>query len=487
MATTHNSTGRQVLWIISAIVLCILIPLVLYEATGGRINSLFPWWSLAVIVLSGMAYASVIASSERQLFGMVLWLFTYIFMGLAPYVQFRFNMVPTTTPYTNEAMFPLAGSLVLISASAVILGSTFARLQPRSTRKISKSIIDPRRANILSIIGFILFIYYSNAVGIGSFLLSRAELSSIRSELWPNPAQSSLLTGSLHMVLLIAFIAQMTVRQQRLAEGIKPAFIPAFITGALLLYVVNPISSPRYMFGTVALAVLATFGAYATINRFRIVAAGALLGMLTIFPLADLFRYTKETALEIQGPVEAMTSGDFDAFVQLSNTFTYVSAEGHTWGGQLLGVLLFWVPRSFWPTKPQDTGVVLANFMDYKFTNLSSPIWSELFIEFGWVGVIIGLGIMGYLFRTWDAKTEAFLRTSRVPPIVVSATAFYMIIVLRGSLLNAASYLLIILLGSWFVLRSPRRGYKSHRSADNPATHKEPTTSSSDSPMSNAK
>ncbi|WP_272027019.1 O-antigen polymerase [Kocuria rosea] len=449
--------GRQILWIISAMVLCIVVPLLVHEATGGPQNERNAWWSIAIIVFSGMAYAAVLASSTRQLFAMVLWLFTYLFMGVAPYVQYRLNVFPSTTPDMNQTLIPTAGILVLASSVAVIVGGWITNRQQWSRHAVVQAVVDRRRANWLTIFGIGLFLFYGSRVGFTSFLLSRTDLAAVRGAAWGNSATSALLTGALQMVLLVAFIAQMTLRRQPKSGGRRAAAMPALISGALLLYTVNPISSPRYVFGTVALAVLGALGAYATVTRFRVMAVAALVGMLTLFPLADLFRYSRDATVKVEGPIVAMTSGDFDAFAQIVNTLTYVDAQGVTWGWQMLGVLLFWVPRSIWPNKPHDTGIVLAEFMRYDFTNLSSPIWAELLINFGWVGVIIGMGLIGYWFRIWDARTHLYLRTHSIPPVVVCVVAFYLLIVLRGSLLNAASYLLVILLASWFVAWKPPR------------------------------
>jgi hypothetical protein len=451
----QSPIGRQVLWIISAMILCIVAPLLLHEATGGPVNTRNPWWALTIIVLSGAAYAGVLASNRRQLFAMVLWLFVYIFLGLAPYVQYRLDATLSTIPHIDSSLYPVAGLVVIIGCLAVLVGNYSARYRRPLTVQ-QQTLVDPRRANMLSVLGIALFFYYGNAIGFGTFLLSRAELSAVRRLTWPDPAISNLLTGGLNMVLLVAFVAQMALREQRKAQSLRPRFIYALVTGLVLLYVVNPISSPRYVFGTVALAVLASLGAYATVNRARIMTAAAMAGMLFLFPAADAFRRTTDTKVEAVGPVTALTTGDFDAFPQIVNTLSYVDAYGMSLGHQLLGVLLFWVPRSVWPGKPTGTGTVVAEHMGYDFTNISSPLWAELFIDFGWIGVVAGLGALGYWFRIQDLRTDLYLRSFPIPPVAAGVLTFYLLIVLRGSLLNAASYLLVILISAWFVKCRPR-------------------------------
>lgn len=476
--TASSPVGRQILWITSAMILCVVVPLLLHEATGGVNNPRSPWWALAITLVSGAAYAGVIASPRRQLFALVLWLFTYLFGGLSPYVQYRLDTTLSTTPDVQEALYPATGLLILAACAATLIGSVLGKRKPLPARDLKPTAVSPRRANQLTAAALVVFAYYASQVGFGSFLFNRADFSDIKVAAWPNPATMNLLTGALHMLLLIGFLAQMAVRRQRKAAGLHANLMPALINGVVLAYAVNPMSTARYIMGTVALAALASFGAYATVSRFRVVAVSALLGMLVLFPLADMFRHSSQATLDYKGPVATLAAGDFDAFAQVANTIEYVNAEGITYGWQLLGVLLFWVPRAIWRNKPVDTGIFLAEYKGYDFVNLSAPIWSELFINFGWVGIVLALGLMGYWFRRWDMRTEAHLRSYPVPPVVVSAVAFYLLIFLRGSMLTASAYLLVILLASWFVTRKPSRRPRVPTSADDATTvHSSPWTS----------
>lgn len=456
MSRTVSPVGRQILWIVSVLMLCAVVPLLLHEATGGPANPRSPWWALAVTVLSGAAYAGVIASRSRQLFGLVVWLFTYLFMGLAPYVQYRLNVRLSTIPHIDADLYPKAGLLVLVCAATYLVGNYFGKTSRRPVQALRGVMVDRRRTNIVSALAVGLFLYYGSTVGFTSFLLSRTESSAARQALAGESVMGVLIGGSMRMGLLVAFLAQMSLRWQDKSAGRKPHIVPALLLGALLLYVVNPVNSPRFVLGTVVLAMAAAFGVYATRNRFRFMAVAALAGLMFVFPLADVFRHSTDADIEVEGPVQAMTSGDFDAFGQLTNTFDYVAAHGITWGGQMLGVLFVFVPRSLWPEKPVATGQLVAEHMGYKFTNLSAPIWAELLINFGVIGALLGMGLIGYLFRRWDTRTELHLRRHPMPPIVVSATAFYMLILLRGSLLAVAAQLFVILLASWYVTRRPR-------------------------------
>lgn len=446
------------LFVLGALALSALAPMWLYTETGESQNGADPWWSMAVIVIVGLRFAWVLGSSTRHIFEMVLWLFTYIFMGMAPYVQYRLGVNPSTTAYVHEGARETAGVLVLVGIFALMLGSWLGRARIRAGVKMLRvSVVSERKANLLAWAAMALFVYYGLQVGFSSFWISRAQLAVLRAEVWPEPAVNAMMTGGMTMSLLVAFVAQMVVRQQRKLSGRRGPVLMPLILAVLTLWAVNPVSSPRFVFGTVFLAMLATLGVYGTLARFRAMSVAALVGMLTAFPLADLFRFSTDATFEVEGPLEAMLSGDFDSFNQVVNSVSYVQNEGITWGMQGLGVLFFWVPRSIWETKPIDSGSLLAEYMGYTFKNLSAPIWAELFMNGGWVALVLGLGVLGYAFRVADYRTHIYLRSSRVPPVFVTVVAFYLLLLLRGSLLTAASYLLVITVCAWFVsARKPR-------------------------------
>src|SRR5207253_291263 len=152
---------------------------------------------------------------------------------------------------------------------------------------------------------------------------------------------------------------------------------------------------------TAALAVLTALGGAATAQRIRKLGLFLAVGLVLVFPYADAARTTDGTG-DKGGPVQALASADFDAFCQITNTVSYVQDLGATQGRQLLGAALFWVPRTLWAGKPQDTGIVLADFRTYKVTNLSAPLWAEFFINGQWLLLVAGMGALGFVLRRLD-------------------------------------------------------------------------------------
>jgi hypothetical protein len=143
---------------------------------------------------------------------------------------------------------------------------------------------------------------------------------------------------------------------------------------------------------------------------------------------------------------------DFDAWSMLMAGIDYIRKYEITYGRQILGVLLFWIPRSQWTNKPVGSGHLVAEKLLMKqyamwFTNLSFPLPAEGLINFGLIGVIMFAIFLGVVSRYLDTlqNTEGYLRTLSI------FTAFYLIYVLRGDLMSSFAYYVGRILGMYVV------------------------------------
>jgi hypothetical protein len=229
---------------------------------------------------------------------------------------------------------------------------------------------------------------------------------------------------------------------------------------AALLLLVNPLSTPRYVTGTALLAVVVSLGAATTRGRVRRFAVLLAAGLVLVFPYADFARYADGSGAKEGGPSRVLASADFDAFAQVNNAVAYVRAEPVEPGRQLAGAVLFWVPRSIWSEKPQDTGIVLAEFRNYPVTNLSAPLWAEFLVNGGWVLLVLLSAVLGWVLRASDNRIIARSRYVSQPGVLACALPFYFLILLRGSLLQAMAGLAVLVTCGFFVTRwtPPRAG-----------------------------
>ncbi|MCU1648141.1 MAG: hypothetical protein JWN03_8416 [Nocardia sp.] len=433
----------------TAVAMIAIVPALLVRATPTPRE---PAWIGALIVttIAGLRYARLIETGRRRPVEMSFWIFTYVFLGLAPLVQLRSEQVPDTTKGADPTLNGPAMLVVVVGIAAFLCGLTLYGLVRRDgaggSAPTSRE-VDRRRALLLGVAALMSAAYYVAAVGPSTLFSTRDNLGQAIAAHWQEPIAAVVAAGA-QMPALVAFIALAKVYQRRRDRVVLALLI---LDGAALAVVLNPIANARYTSGTAALAVAALFGLLSTPTRFRLVAVSAVAALVVVFPMLDVFRYSASGELKSAGPLDSLVSPDYDSFAQINNTVLYVNREGSTNGRQAAGVVLFWVPRKLWQDKPTDTGILLADFRGYKFKNLSAPLWCELYINGTWPALILGMGALGALARREDDRIDATLRRTRSPGVLACILPFYLIILLRGSLLQAMSSLLVIVVCGMFV------------------------------------
>jgi hypothetical protein len=461
--TPSQFSGVLFTWTVVA--LSGVVPLVLIKSTPKPPDAVA--WTLCLVVLlwSGAHLAWLIGVGRPRLPEFSLWVFLYAFMGLAPIVQLRLQEFPTTTPGVSQQMTGRAAWVIVLGMACVELG-LFASRRVRPLRPSAPAGISQRRAVLLALVGSVLATYYISRVGIGTLWSTRFQLDQRKGELWSDTTTAAIVSVLAYVPLLVA--SHGLVRNRRLARaaGQKATTGPLLALCLLLLFtVINPVTSPRYIVGTVILSFLFLLGGFKTPTRTRLALALITVLLTVVFPYADVFR-TEAGGSNQQTVLQNLAlNGDYDAFTQTVNAMTYVARHGVTDGYQALGVVLFWVPRSLWPGKPLDSGILLAEDQGYKFTNLSSPIWAEMYINAGWLGVMIGSVLLGFVIGRLGAHLHQHDRNNTAESVILGILSFYLLIVLRGSLLQAMANLTVLVACGLFIRRR-RTTPEGHSPAD---------------------
>ncbi len=134
-------------------------------------------------------------------------------------------------------------------------------------------------------------------------------------------------------------------------------------------------------------------------------------------------------------PSQILTSGDFDSFGMFATGLDHLAWQSFEVPfSQFFGVFFYWIPRSLWSGKPQDTAVEIATLAGFSFQNLSAPWLLELLANGGFVLIIVGAFLVPRLFKKLDqvSTTQDF---QWLLTYLLIGTEF---ILLRGSLLQAS-------------------------------------------------
>ena len=467
------------------VVMGVITPSVLAGTTSSHGDR---WWfgALLIIVIAAGRFAWLVAAGERRLFEMTFWIYTYVFMGLAPMAQIREHTWAATVNRTDWTLVGPTVALVLAGLFAYLAGVAVASVRGRRAPEATVVRGTPRRAAadaitedlsygrvvLLACVAIAFNAVYLQRVGFNQFGMTRIQAYETALAVWGEGPIGILIRSSVGMIILVAVVALIRMRKiLRAADAavnrgrirvVTVLLIPALV---LLVDTLNPISNARYLSGTAILAVCAATGAFATPNRFRVVAVLFVGALVVLFPMADAFRYSLDGELGSVNPLESLLSPDYDSFAQVDNAVLVVGREGVHYGHQFVGVLLWWFPRAAWPDKPMDTGILIADQRGYPFTNLSAPLWAETYLNAGFVGTVVIFLALGWWFYRRDTKLDREIRAIGLPSVLGCILPFYLLILLRGSMLQAMSYLTILCLCALAVRRRPSRDVERPPSA----------------------
>ncbi len=458
--TAEGDRGRRapgslqlLILIWSVLTLCCAVPLLGWAATYSSQAVLPGWWTAwVVIVWAGVHLAWLIARGIPRLPEFSLWIFVYLFMGFSPLLQTRTSQWPTTTPGVPIPFVYTAGWIMLISLAGIELGMWLARRHAAS-RPLTLNGISQRRATILAYVGIVLCLYYVQKIGLAALFSTRLEINLRRNLLWPDETTQAIINVCAYVPLLVATHAIVRARRHAREVG-EPAKGKWLAVGCLVLLfiVVNPVTSPRYVFGTMLFSLVFLAGGFQTRTRTRAMFILITAALVFVFPYADVFRTADGGGRNQSGLVKNLTiNGDYDAYAQLVSTVGYVDTFGDTNGRQALGVALFWVPRSVWPDKPTDTGILLAEASEYGFKNLSAPLWSEMFINWSWPAVVLGSIALGFGVTRLSERLGESAGGNTAAAVGLGVVSFYMLIVLRGSLLQSMANLTVLVACTFFI------------------------------------
>lgn len=384
-----------------------------------------------------------IASARPASLLLMYWMFTVSFLGLIPWLHHsNGETIWRGAPLDETTLFDV--NLLIIVANF----STFLAHQItfRSTRKKTTDEPPIRNMRISAIVLLLI-----SAAGFAGVLLVNG--FNIRLILFRGVVDQTrdALSGSSAINLIISMVSRMTpVFSFYIAyTRLRKHFITKTLLLVLLILSVFPTGVPRY------------FVAYAYIPLLLMMApmlrSGAtfsavfLFSLLFVFPLLDQFRtFSGFDSISLTPSREFFFLGHFDAFENLGSA---VESNFISNGYQLLGALLFFVPRSIWPDKPVGSGYEMANQQGYVFNNISMPFLGEGFVNFGYLGVVLFAIVIGIIMGYLDKARAPRNIKGRIG---YQNSVYYFLFggiffISRGDLLSSFAYLSASLFVAWLV------------------------------------
>lgn len=214
----------------------------------------------------------------------------------------------------------------------------------------------------------------------------------------------------------------------------------------LCVFVNFPTAIPRYWLATLYISLLLTIFKEKFFKLKHLFTSLFTISILVLFPLLSIFRYgidkffSKEWGLQKIYNFSFM-GGDFDAYSSFFTTLEYVEKHGINYGKQLVTVLLFFVPRQIWPNKSIGTGALVNKLEGSDFTNFSSPLIAEGYINFGIWGILLFSIIIAFVSSKYDAYIATNNTVYNFKALFYTVFLSLFFFMQRGDLLSSFAYL----------------------------------------------
>lgn len=176
-----------------------------------------------------------------------------------------------------------------------------------------------------------------------------------------------------------------------------------------------------------------------------------IANILVVFPFLNSFRrFSSGSKISLGLNYDMFTDMHFDAYL----TFVrIIDIDLVTYGRQLLGVFLFFVPRSLWLDKPQSSGYLHAEVLHLYFKNLACTFLAEGYINFGICGVFLFLFFIAWFSAYLDKAYFLFKRRESFFNVIYILILGMFLFVLRGDLMNGYSFTFGIVFTSLFMFK----------------------------------
>lgn len=405
-------------------------------------------------------FASIIIITRKRygLIGIgfcIYWLLFFITPGL---MHVNMGIFPFYLMSYNDVHIEKAALTVLLFTGLSLLGFFFGPAISLTRNRPTTGPIN--KTNFVTFIALSVILQTSIifVFGLDFFVSTRGEFSSTHTDLG---SMKVAMLGFFRPLSFLSLVIFLIFAKSIFSRVTLILYLCILLT--LFLIINYPLALPRYIFFSYILASVYIFVPNGTKVKLSLFAA-FFIGVTTVFPIFSQISRGDGTISGLNTYEYYSSSGDFDGLQSTINTVKYVEDKGHTWGHQLLGALFIFIPRQQWESKPIATGSIAAENSGYDFLNISSPLVAEIYIDFGWPGLILISFLTGWALRVVDKKSILAKQTKDWGGILVYGAFFsVLIIILRGPLIgiiaNVALFIVLAFALSKLLIKKNQRPY----------------------------
>jgi hypothetical protein len=453
-------------------VLGFLVPGLLLSSLEGEMSANFFLMFLIVIWCAvRLVYTGL--KGKRRLTLMLFYVFIYVFMGVQPLLSVWSNIFPHSELEFTSSMVSFCIVILLLGIVGFEIGyyQFGSKKAICGSENIGNGMKETARSMSINLLWFLsfsvtlLFIFCIVNYGPDVFLGLRGGGFTISESQRPDVSSTEnqlVVFGLRGLASTLLFIAIYMWKTRKFVSPSYKTVRLRIVIGYLIfinLLISNPLNAPRLWSGAVLLTSLFIYLDWKGPKSFLIWSSAGCLGMLLLFSGLDpRLIFSKQlifndeitlsnTLKEVGTSIENLPGDyNFDAFQMMFYTTVYTDKMGYSFGNQLLLPAFFWVPRSIWPSKPIGSPDIVAAHAGFESLNVSSPLWTEGYINFSVPGVFLFLFIFGWCARLGDDSLSNLQLRSAFVTILSSFFASNTLILLRGDLTVGTMYVQMIIL-----------------------------------------
>lgn len=393
---------------------------------------------ITFLLIGLISIVGIISDKNFYSINLMHWLFMYIFIFNAGIIQYLKNSFPWGVILEDSLI--LRTNLIIICWC--ILYYISYNLKKFSPKIVFNKDIHIRNKFFLVIITIIIGLFFIKYIGFSN-LFAR----SVSGEQTQAYTQSTNLIVNIFIRAIPAIVLAYLIKEKKLKKENNNFSI--FIIFLLNLIVNFPTGTARYWVASIYLGLYVMLRPQKNNKFFFCILF--ISAFLVAFPLLNEFRNSTfneviNNGIQLSNFIDFFLAGDFDAYSMICRSYEVVSVAGSTHGKQLLGAMLFFVPRSIWLDKPIGSGASIASYQGQRFTNVSCPIIGEGIINFGLIGVVIFAIMLAFIIKYldtiyWNNQKESIKKINAITILYPFYLGFFFFI-FRGDLMSSFAYLI---------------------------------------------
>lgn len=368
-----------------------------------------------------------IALARSYLLFVVFFVFNLLFLAVAPLQQIGNDFDPILADVSLVVPASVLCTFMTIVGLCFVIYRPFRTPEPRHNRFLDRSLAAEPNPNysLLATASIVISLGLVGYLGSSLLQVNREAFGSVVGE---SKMINILVTAFFRPFTLVAPVIGLSVALARRDTGWVTCFAVLLLAG---LFINNPLISARFRSSTlIVFCVLAIFGP----RSVRLFLVTYFAGLLASPIFGSIFRYAN-VSLDQRPFSQFFVHPDFSGLDLFCYAIMWVEMKGLEWGSNIMGALLFFVPRDLWAGKGRTVGEIMHDYIfilkGFGTDNVSAPPPIEGYFSFGIVGAMLMSVAIVYVLDRVERRGFAAQRLSPLYFILCLSPMLCMIL-LRG-------------------------------------------------------